>query len=162
MMKNYSEVLDQVDLKILDLLQHDSSVTNVKIGEAVGVSPPTVHTRIKRLQELGFIERYTAQLNPRKLGYDLQCVIHINLSKHNLDDVNTFRDELVQLPEVRFAYQLTGSYDYLVMVLVRDQEALRQFLMDTLTAYPSVERIQTSIVLDTLKQSTVIPIEIDP
>lgn len=160
-MKYYSEQIDVVDLQILDLLQHNSDITNVEIGKRVGISPPTVHTRIKRLQALDFIEGYAAHLNPRKLGFDLQCIIHINLQKHNLEAVEHFREELGRLPQVRFAYQLTGSYDYLVMILVRDQAALRHFLMDTLAAYPSVERMQTSIVLDTLKQTTVVPIDLD-
>ncbi len=157
-MTNESE-LDSVDTGILDILQHDSSTSNVEIGRRVGVSPPTVHTRIKRLTTLGYIEGYYARLKPQKLGYDLRCVLHINLQTHTPEDVYYFREQVSQMPEVLDAYQITGAYDYLLIILAKNQQDLNRFLMERLTPFECVARIQTSIVLNEVKTSTAVPLD---
>lgn len=155
----YPTELDELDLQILRKLQHDSSISNLELSKHVGVSSPTVHSRIKRLEQLGYVRGYHAQLDPKKLGFDLQCIIHINLQAHNRKDVFSFREAISQMPEVQLCYQITGAFDYILVVILRNQDELTKFLLDKLTPFECVARIQTSIVLVDVKTTLCLPID---
>ena len=156
-MKQYSE-LDDLDIAILDHLQKDSSISNVELGRQVQLSPPAIHTRIRRLEELGYIRQYTALLDRERLGFDMLCFIQVSLQIHKTGEVDSFRRSVAEMPEVLECHHLTGDFDYLLKVAVQNRKALQQFLMDRLTPIPCVARIQTSLALTEIKSTTILPI----
>jgi DNA-binding Lrp family transcriptional regulator len=153
-MKDYSLELDDTDRAILTELQNDSSISNVELARRISLSPPAVHARIKRLEELGYVRQYAAILDREKLGYDLLCLIHVTLEAHHMQNINQFRDAVIQMPEVLECYFITGEFDYLLKVAVRSRTELERFLMERLTPVQGIARIATSIVLTEIKFTT--------
>ncbi len=159
-MKQYSgqEQLDELDIVILQELQADSSLSNVELARRIDLSAPATHTRVKRLEQLGFIKQYTAILDYEKLGYDMLCFIFVSLQMHQTEEVQNFRDVMLGLPEVLECHFVTGDYDYIIKVAIRSRQDLQQFLMDRLTPIPAVAQIHTHIVLDEVKSTTALPL----
>ena len=154
----YSSALDEKDLQILTLLQWDCSISNVDVAKQVDLSPPSVHSRIKRLRKLGYIEELVALLNPEKLGFQMQCFILVILQIHDSEQVKNFHRHMQAIPEVMECHHITGEYDYLLKVMVRNQQELQKLLMDKLTPVEHIARMQTSLVLTTIKDTTRLPI----
>ena len=154
-----NDTLDQIDLHILRELQADSSLSNVELARRVDLSAPATHTRVKRLEQLGFIKQYTAILDYEKLGYDMLCFIFVSLQMHQPKEVEFFRAAMLDLPEVLECHFITGAYDYIVKVAIRGRQDLQHFLMDHLTSIPAVAQIHTHIVLDEVKATTALPLE---
>jgi DNA-binding Lrp family transcriptional regulator len=157
-MKEYSQnsVLDELDRAILLELQKNGRISHVELSRIVNLSPPAIHTRIKRLEQQGYIDRYAALVNRELVGYEMLCFISVSLQVHQLDQVENFRRRVTEMPEVLECYHLTGEYDYLLKVAVYNQKSLQQFLMDKLTPIPGIGRIHTSLVLTEIKHSTVL------
>ncbi len=143
--------LDELDIKILMLLQENGRLSNVELSRQINLSPPTTHSRVKRLEDREYIKRYTAVLDHTKVGYDLLCFINVRLQASQNKQNGDFRSIVTVMPEVIECYQITGEYDYLLKVAVKDQRALEQFIVDRLTPSPSVNRIYTSLVLTEIK-----------
>ncbi len=158
-MKDYSLDLDDTDKAILTELQADSSISNVELARRISLSPPAVHARIKRLEELGYVRQYAAILDREKVGYDILCLITVTLEAHHMQNINLFRDAVVQMPEVLECYFITGEYDYLIKVAVHSRKELERFLMENLTPIPGIARISTSIVLTEIKYTTSLLLE---
>lgn len=153
-MKDYAQDIDDTDRAILTELQDDSSISNVELARRISLSPPAVHARIKRLEELGYVRQYAAILDREKLGYELLCLINVTLEVHHVDNINHFRDAVTQMPEVLECFFVTGEFDYQLKVAVRSRRELEQFLMAKLTPVPGIARIATSIVLTEIKFTT--------
>lgn len=158
-MKDYLEELDDLDKAILRELQEDSAISNVELARRISLSPPAVHARIKRLEELGYVRQYVAILDREKVGYDMLCVISVTLQMHHMENINLFREAVQQMPEVLECYFLTGGFDYLLKVVVRSRKELETFLMEKLTPIPGIARIATSIVLTEIKYTTALSLE---
>lgn len=153
-MKDYAQDIDDTDRAILTELQTDSSISNVELARRISLSPPAVHARIKRLEELGYVRQYAAILDREKLGYELLCLINVTLEVHHVDNINHFRDAISQMPEVLECFFVTGEFDYQLKVAVHSRRELEQFLMEKLTPVPGIARIATSIVLTEIKFTT--------
>ncbi len=153
-MKDYSLEIDDTDKAILTELQNDSSISNVELARRISLSPPAVHARIKRLEELGYVRQYAAILDREKVGYDMLCLITVTLEMHHMQNINLFRDAIIQMPEVLECYFITGEFDYQLKVAVRSRKELERFLMEKLTPIPGIARISTSIVLTEIKFTT--------
>ncbi len=158
-MKYSSEELDEIDRMILRELQQDSAMSQVELARRISLSPPAIHSRIRRLEELGYIRQYVALVDREKVGYDMLCLVHVTLQRHQLDEVNTFRATIQQMPEVLECFFVTGEYDYLLKIVVRNRNELEHFLMGKLTPIPGVARISTSLVLNEVKNTTALLIE---
>lgn len=158
-MKDYLEELDDLDNSILKELQEDSAMSNVELARRISLSPPAVHARIKRLEELGYVRQYVAILDREKVGYDMLCLINVTLQMHQMDNINLFREAVQAMPEVLECYFVTGEFDYLVKVVVRNRKELETFLMEKLTPIPGIARISTSIVLTEIKYTTALALE---
>lgn len=158
-MKEYSLELDEQDLIILRELQRDGGLSNVELAKRVSLSPPATHTRVRRLEDLGYIREYVALLDRDKLGYDMLCFITVSLRMHQPEEVHRFRSIVSELPEVLECYHITGDYDYILKVVVQNRLDLQRFLMDSLTPIPGIERIYTRVVLTEIKATTTLPLE---
>ena len=151
-----SKVLDKVDIQILDLLQREAKLSNIEISKRVNLSPPAVHIRIKRLENEGFIKRQVAILNQEKLGFDLLCFIFMSTNIHQAEKLDALENALRSMPEVLECHCLTGEYDYLLKIANRDRKELEAFIRKLNKL--GITRIQTSLALREIKDSTLLPI----
>lgn len=155
--------LDQIDLfdrKLLALLQHDGRLTNAELAEKVNLSPSQCSRRRQRLEETSVIRGYRAELDRDRLGFGFVNIISVTLATHNRDNARNFRSLVSRLPEVQEAHALTGEMDYFLKVVTPDLKALSEFVNQVLLPHESVQHVKTAIVLDTLKDSSALPIEI--
>lgn len=151
-----SKVLDRVDVQLLDILQKQADVSNAEIARRVNLSSPAVHARIRRLESEGYIRRQVAILNQEKLGFDLLCFIFISTDIHQSEELQALEGALEGMPEVLECHCLTGEYDYLLKVANKDRNGLQAFIRKLNRL--GVSKIQTSLVLREIKDSTVLPI----
>ncbi len=153
-----TEQIDQFDRKILSLLQEDARLTNSDLSERVNLSPSQCSRRRQRLEEDGLIKGYRAILDRDRLGFSLVNVISVTLSTHNRDNARRFADLLSRLPEVQEAHALTGEMDYILKVVTPDLKSLSRFVNDVLLPHEAVQHVKTAIVLETLKETTALPL----
>ncbi|MDZ4765848.1 MAG: Lrp/AsnC family transcriptional regulator [Chloroflexota bacterium] len=153
------ERIDEIDKLILAQLQQDSSISNAELARRIALSPPAVHARIRRLEELGIIRRYVALLDHEKVGYDIVCLISVVLQSHEMSRVIAFRDAVRDMSEVLECHFITGEFDYLLKVAVRSRKHLEQWLMEKLTPLPGIARVSTSIVLTEVKHTTALSLD---
>jgi Lrp/AsnC family leucine-responsive transcriptional regulator len=155
-------LLDKVDRKILTILQEDGRITNVKLAARVGLSPPTVLERVRKLEERGIIQRYVALVDPTLVGQGMTAYILVSLTLHRKKDIEQFRKDILRQGEVLECYHVAGEGDFLLRVVERDIEAYRDFLVSKLTGMEGVQRVRTMIVFETLKKETKLPLDVEP
>lgn len=144
--------LDRTDFAILSLLQKDARLTNKQIAAAINLAPSSAHERTKRLWDNGVLRGAHADVDPRALGVGLEALLMIELLKHDRSNVDQFMNDVVTVREVRSAYLLTGRWDVIVHVAVRDTTHLKDLALDHFTNRPGVMRIETAIIYDTRRR----------
>lgn len=112
--------LDRTDVAILGFLQNNARLSVKEIAAEIGLAPSSTHERIKRMRDAGVLLGTHVEVDPKALGVGLEALFMIELSKHERGTVDTFMDDIVKVPEVRFAFLVTGRYDLVVHVVVRD------------------------------------------
>jgi Lrp/AsnC family leucine-responsive transcriptional regulator len=150
--------LDDIDREVLRHLQEEARISNAELARRVDLSPPGLQKRLRKLEASGVIERYTTVINREALDFDMLCIVQVTLQRHEPEAVGRFRDLVQQMPEVLECYHLTGEFDYLLKVVVRNRRHLEQFLLETLTPVPGMDKIRTSLVLSEIKSTTCVPI----
>ncbi len=150
--------LDQIDLSVLRHLQQDARLTHKELAQRVSLSPPGLVKRLRRLERSGVLRQYTALVDREAIGLDLLCFVHVTLGHHQVEAVRRFREAIVGIPEVLECHHVTGEFDYLLKVLVRNHHDLESFLVEKLTPLPGVDRIRTSVVLREVKCTTSVPV----
>ena len=158
-MENSHSTLDNVDRAILHALQTNGRMSNVELAQRINLSPPATHARIKRLEQRGYIRQYVALLEQEKVGYDMLCFVSISLQLHQPEQVEGIREAIRGMPEVLECYHVTGEFDYLLKVVIKNRKDLERFVIDRLTSVPGVARIHTSLVLNQVKSTTELPVE---
>ena len=158
MQKTSDIELDDLDLSILRVLQENGRLSNVDLATQINLSPPATYTRLKRLEKQGYIRNYVALLDWKKMGYDMICFINISLQMHQPEEVEKFRQRISRLPEVLECHHVTGEYDYLLKVAIKNRQDLDRFVMKQLTPIPGIARIYTSLALNEIKATTALPI----
>lgn len=153
--------LDTIDRAIIDNLQTNARMTNADLARRVGLSPPGLQKRLHKLEEAGIIRDYVALVNREALDFDMLCFVQVTLKHHEPQAVSRFRELVQDMPEVLECHHLTGEFDYLLKVILRNRKHLERFLMDTLTPLPGMDRIRTSLVLSEIKTTTAVPINPD-
>ncbi len=108
--------------------------------------------RVKNLKEKGVIKGYRAIINPKAIGYNVQALIMINLSQHQMQSIASFEEKLIQIPEVKVGYHITGRYDYALHVVLRDIDHLATLLKDTLSKLPGLDRQETFLIFSSIKE----------
>ncbi len=150
--------LDDIDRQLLAHLQDDARITHAELARRVNLSPPGLQKRIRKLEESGVIDRYVTVLNPEAVGYDMLCFVQVTLQRHEPAAVRSFREAVQHMPEVLECHHITGEYDYLLKVALRNRKHLEQFILERLTPVPGMDRIRTSLVLSEIKESTAVPV----
>ena len=150
--------MDRTDLRILDALQHDGSLSNVALAEKVHLSPSPCLTRVKALENKGVIRRYVALLDPKALGLGLNVFIFISLKSQVRASLERFEQTIAEHPEVMECYLMTGDSDYLLRVAVKDIDTLERFILEQLTPIAEIEKIRSSFALKQVKYKTALPL----
>ena len=151
--------LNEIDIAILEILQTDARISNAELARRVNLSPPATLTRVRRLEESGLIDHHVSLVNRRQAGYDMLCFVSVSLQLHDIEQVTGFREAVQQIPEVLECHHVTGDYDYLLKIVAHNTKDLENFLIEKLTPIPGVARIHTSLVLNEVKSTTVIPLK---
>jgi DNA-binding Lrp family transcriptional regulator len=140
--------LDETDVKILKKLLSDARMSYRKVGDQVGMSPPTVLARVEKLQSEGIIRSYSALLDHEKLGYDLTAIIEITATKGKIVDLER---QIAKFPNVCAVYDITGLTDMMVVAKFKNRKELSNFVKKDLSL-PYIERTNTHVVLLTVKE----------
>lgn len=150
-------MIDNTDEYILNIIQNDSSVSNVDISRQLGMAPSATLERIRKLKEKGVIKGYHARINPKSVDMGLLAFIHIktNTEREKWD----VADIVSRIPEVLEVHDIAGEDCYLVKLRTRDTESLYELLRNKFGSIPSVESTRTTIVLRTMKETTVLPVK---
>lgn len=150
--------LDEIDRRILRVLQAEGRIPVVALAERVGLSATPCARRLARLEESGAIARYAAILDPARIGLGLQAFVLVSLASHAEETVAAFQRALSARPEVLAAYAVSGEMDYLLHVVAADMEAFAEFAMRDLLRMPGVRETRSSFVLAALKAPGAIPV----
>ncbi|WP_343635103.1 Lrp/AsnC family transcriptional regulator [Roseateles sp.] len=146
--------LDKFDRAILRALQRNARASLQEISEEVGLTTSPCWTRIKRLEESGVIEGYTVRVNAEKIGRPEQLIVQLTLNKHTDAAMAEFARHLEAIPEVIEAYLVSGDYDYVLRLSVRDTRDYERLLREKLYKIPGVRHSKSSFVLRCLKASS--------
>jgi Lrp/AsnC family leucine-responsive transcriptional regulator len=147
------ENLDRIDKRILNELQLDGRISNLKLAEAVALSPTAVLARVQRLTREGYILGYEARLNPALLGAGLLVFVEVLLDRTTPNVFDEFRAAVQVHPEILECHMVAGGFDYLVKTRVADMEAYRAFAGSVLWRLPGVRETRTYAVMEEVKQS---------
>lgn len=148
--------MDSLDLKILKHLQQDSKMTNKEISNRLDLSVTAVYERIKRLEREGVISKYVALVNPEKVEKGFMVFCQIKLVQHAKAYLTKFEAEVTQLSEVLECYHVSGEYDYVLKVLVKDMEAYREFMVTKLTNLDHIGSTLSTFIISKVKYTTAI------
>ena len=152
--------MDSTDLKILNLLQSDASLTVKDIAERIHLSTTPCWKRIQKLEEKGYIKARVALLDPIKVNAAVTVFVAIKASQHSSDWIEKFDAAVAGLPEVMEAYRMSGEFDYLLRVAVRDIDAYDRFYK-TLIDRIELSDVTSSFAMEQIKYTTALPISIN-
>jgi Lrp/AsnC family leucine-responsive transcriptional regulator len=151
---------DDVDILILQLLQENARLTGDEIGNKIHKSGVAVNRRIRSLQDGGYIKKYVAVLDHKKLKLDFNAFTHVKLKDHSIENFELFGRLIAGFPEVLECHQLAGDYDFLLRIAVRDTEAYSDFLSKKLFPMVIAEKVMTGLVLKSQKTGTPLPLSV--
>jgi Lrp/AsnC family leucine-responsive transcriptional regulator len=154
----YKIRLDEIDTKILEILQKNGRITNVQLSNEIGLSPAPTLERVKKLENFGIIESYHALVNAQKLGLSLVVFLEISFDLKFANEYNKFVQSIYNIQEVVEIYCLTGDSDFLLKIYVDDIFCYQKFIVDKIFSIPHIKSIKSNMVLQTLKRSFNLPL----
>ncbi|MEO0467809.1 MAG: Lrp/AsnC family transcriptional regulator [Pseudomonadota bacterium] len=146
--------MDAIDLKILRALKKDARLTHQELSEQVGLSPTPCARRIKKLEQDGVITGYTARIDEAKIGHPFSVFVSVRLDRQIDDRLNAFEAKVRQFPEVVDCWLMTGSFDYLLRLSVKDLKEFERFLTGRLTKLTGVASLESSIPIRRVKDTS--------
>jgi Lrp/AsnC family leucine-responsive transcriptional regulator len=149
---------DRIDLKILQALQEDGRISNLKLAERVALSPTAVLARVQRLTKEGVIEGYEARLNPAKLNAGLMVFVEVLLDKTTPNVFEAFKAAVQVRSEIMECHMVAGGFDYLLKTRMSDMNAYREFAGTVLWQLPGVRETRTYAVMEEVKCSSHLPL----
>jgi Lrp/AsnC family leucine-responsive transcriptional regulator len=149
---------DAIDKKLLELLQIDNKQTNKELSGKLNLSITAVYERIKKLENNGVIDKYVALINKEKIDKAFVAFCHVKLMQHSHEFVTRFEKEVIKIEEVVECYHVSGDYDYLIKVHVKDMEAFRDFMVNKLTTISHIGSTHSMFVINEVKHTTAISI----
>ena len=148
--------MDSIDKKLLQLLQTDSKKTTKELSLKLNLSVTAVYERIKKLEREGIIDKYVVLVNRSKVGKGFVVFCHLKLIQHTREFLTKFESEVVKLPEVLECHHVSGDYDYILKIAVRDMEAYRAFLVTKLTTLEHIGSTHSTFMISEVKNTTLI------
>lgn len=146
--------MDTIDKKLLGLLQADTKKTTKELSMVLNLSVTAVYERIKKLEREGVISKYVALLDRNKVEKAFVVFCHIKLIQHTKDFVTTFESEVVKLDEVLECFHVSGDYDYILKVHVKDMDEYREFMITKLTSLQHIGSTHSSFMIGEVKNTT--------
>lgn len=150
-------MLDDTDVRLLAALQRNAQLTAQELGEQLHLSASQAGRRRQRLETEGYIEGYTARLNPKKLGLNVQGFVQVFLSKHGPEFSRSFAQLLAARSEIISAWAMTGDADYILRVYCDDLPHLNRLIHEVLLPHEAVARVHSQIVMDQVKRDGPLP-----
>ncbi len=151
-------LLDKTDYALLAYLQHDGRATNVQLADHLNLSETPCWRRLKRLEAEGIIDGYQANLNHRKLGFDIMAFVQVVFSVHTDELPEKFEQTVQGIPEILSCYNVTGEADYILVVVAKDLAAYEKLLRTTIRKMPGVTSLKTMLSLREIKGTTALPL----
>jgi len=140
--------LDDIDKKLINILQENADLTYAELGRKLGISPSTVYMRVRRLKERGIIKRVVAEVAPEMLGYNLRSLIFLAV---DIKKYNNIVKELLKMPQIKVIYDITGEWTFALEILVKDHKELSE-LLDKVGTIDGVQHTSTAVVLRVIKE----------
>lgn len=147
-------MIDEVDIKILNIVQKDARMANAEIARQVGLAPSAVLERLRKLEERGVLRGYAAEIDASQVGFGLTAFVFVRTSACGVID-----QTLAQIPEVLEVHDVAGEDCYLLKVRARDTAELGKLLREKLKPIPEIISTRTTVVLETIKETTALPLE---
>lgn len=151
--------LDKTDLYILKRLQENGRITNLQLAAEIGLSPAPTLERVRKLESYGYVKSYHALVDENKLNIGIKAYMLVNMSKHKKSALNDFVENVSHIKEIVECYHLTGSFDFMLKIMVPDIHAYQDLVLNKLSMIEDINHMQTSIILSIVKDSKVIPID---
>jgi DNA-binding Lrp family transcriptional regulator len=151
---------DAIDLKIMAQLQKNGRITNVDLSSEVGISAPPCLRRVRTLEEQDIIQSYHAQINEAALGFPMTIFLFIRLSTQKEADLQCFEEKVLTWPYVRDCFMLSGDTDFVLRCVAPDWKLFQEFLNSSVTCFPHIASVKTSIMLRQSKRAVGIPFEL--
>lgn len=151
-------ILHDTDIRILRAMQGDGGLTVAEIAERVGISQSACSRRIANLQAEGVIRGRQTVLDAKKLGYGTLIIVRIKLHAHDTKLLDAFKKAVRDIPEIQIALLVLGDFDYYLRIMVRDVEHYQRLLQWKLVSLPGIREMQSSVILEVVKDTDVVPI----
>jgi len=151
--------LDSLDRRILTILQGQGRIPNKQLAEEVGLSPPAVLERVRKLEERGIIERYVALVDHKRIGLGTVALVAVSLNLHQKNSIENFHAFIKGCENVLECYHIAGVEDYILKVYTHDIDDYEHFLLNELTRTKGIDKVKTMFVLSTLKRETAMPLD---
>jgi Lrp/AsnC family leucine-responsive transcriptional regulator len=155
-MKEITESIDRIDLRILDCMQKNGRISNLKLAEVVALSPTAVLARVQRLTKEGYILGYEARLNPLKLGAGMLVFVEVLLDRTNHNVFEQFKAAVQVRDEIMECHMVAGGFDYLLKTRTANMNSYREFAGSVLWQLPGVRETRTYAVMEEVKNSSAI------
>lgn len=150
--------LDKTDKKLLYFLQEDSKQTTKELSHKLDLSVTAVYERIKKLEKQGVISKYVALVDKEKVAKNFIVLCHVKLTQHKKEYVLQFEKEILTLPEVTECFHVSGDYDYILKICVKNMEEYRNFMVTKLTTLQHIGSTHSSFMITEVKNTTTIEI----
>jgi DNA-binding Lrp family transcriptional regulator len=146
--------LDRIDRAIVAALQNDGRTSNKELAAMVGLAPSSCHERVRRLRERGVLLGVHADVAPRALGIGLEVMVSLRLRQHDREAKRALMRKLQQRDDVMAAYHVSGADDFLVHIVVRDADHLREVVVDELASHQEIGHIQTALIFESVRRTS--------
>lgn len=151
-------MLDETDVKLLQLLQRNAKATTKELAYEVNLSPSPTFERLRRLEREGYIERYVAVVNPKMVGNGFVVFCNIRLKQHGKEIGLRFMDAIKDIEEITECYNTSGDYDFMMKIFVRDMKHYQDFVLNTLGVIDSIGSLHSIFVIGEVKNSYSVPV----
>jgi len=158
-MKRERPALDDADRRLLLAVQRDASASQAELAEAAGVSPSLVSRRLSRLRDVGVLRAVVGLVDAEQAGLTCAAIIRVRLRDHSGANVKAFRDLVARMREVTLCVMLTGEADYLIKIVARDLPHFQEIVQQKLLRCGAIAHLESSIVLEHLKDTTELPLD---
>lgn len=146
--------MDATDKKLLELLQSDTKKTTAALAVKLNLSVTAVYERVKKLEREGIIDKYVALLNRNKINKGFVVFCHLKLLQHTKEFINQFEKEVIKLNEVLECFHVSGDYDYILKICVKDMEEYREFMVTKLTTLQHIGSTHSTFMIGEVKNTT--------
>lgn len=153
--------LDEINRRILVLLQEDGSITNAELARRIGLAPASTLERVRRMEQKGIIAKYVAVVDPEKVGMPITAFVEIAMSDHSAAAIDLFANAVAEIPEILECHHVAGEKDFVLKVVTEDIRSYEKVALEKIATMPNIGHITTVFVLSTVKRAGGVPMRVD-